>query len=246
MKWLVRALGLCLVLAGCALALSGSAFYIKTSRDQSRYETLLDGDAPRNATRDSGPNWSELLATNAECAAWLRVDRTHVDYPVVAPADADMQRYLDRDFWGQPSLLGCPFLDHRSDADGPHALVYAHHLAGQETMFSELFDAYQQDQFDDLGELFWSTPAQGTCTLDALCALSLDRDDPLVQHFSFDSDEELRSWLRVLAMQASARSPAWERLCGNARRAVTLVTCSSMLSGQRERTSVIFVCGNVY
>lgn len=217
-------------------------------------ETMHEGDAYTSlpaqvVSEDTDPadnemtiDWESLREQNPDIAAWLSVDGTQIDYPVVGTREGDPDGYyLHHDFWRQPSFAGCLYLDGRCRADGSHALVYGHHMGYTGQMFSPIFDTYRQDEFDRVGDMSWTTPAKGTARLHPAFALSVDKTFGDIQTFGFAGATELRTWLAALAGQATARAANCDELCASATRAVTLVTCSSTIGGQRARTLLVFV-----
>lgn len=66
---------------------------------------------------------------NKDMVGWVSIDGTVVDYPVMY-TPGDPQRYLHRDFQGQYSFSGLPFLDARSDLENPmqNRILYAHNM----------------------------------------------------------------------------------------------------------------------
>lgn len=195
------------------------------------------GQAPASNAID----WSALKLQNGDIAAWVRVNGTSIDYPVVMPTKAESEFYLAHDFWRHDSPAGCPFLDVRCAADGPHAIVYGHHMGASKAMFSELYDSYRDESFAELGTLLWSTPQSGSLTLEPLCALTVDSSFKTVQRFVFDGTEDLHKWLSDLSSQASTRVSDAVTLIQSATKAVSLVTCSSVVPGRQQRTIVVFV-----
>lgn len=185
--------------------------------------------------------WDALLAQNPETAAWLAVEGTGIDYPVVMPGeDKPDGWYLRHDFWGADSYIGCPYLDRRSEADGRHMLVYGHHLGLSGQMFSSIYDAYGQERFDSIGKAIWSTPDGGVTDFTPLMAMSVDKGYAPIQEFEFATVGELQSWLEDMKGDATAVSPDANALIDGASRVLTLVTCSSPIGGQRARTLLIF------
>lgn len=190
----------------------------------------------------TGIDWDALLAQNPDTAAWLAVEGTGIDYPVVKPGPNKAgDWYLHHDFQGRKSPMGCPYLDPRSEADGRHALVYGHHLGLSGQMFSSVYDTYRQERFERVGAARWSTPAGGTLKLRPAMAMSVDKGYAPIQEFGFETVDELRTWLRRLSDDAQASAPELDALVGRARRVLTLVTCSSPIGGQRARTLLVFV-----
>lgn len=250
-----RRKGAVVLLVGAVLLGLGASFLGIQAAQDAVYENLASmarsdrvqgaqsGDSvlsAASAKEDSGLDWDALLAQNASLVAWLSVEGTAIDYPVVQPADGqDADYYLHHDFWGAYSTQGCPYLDARASADGMHLLVYGHHLSSSGQMFTALYRAYQQDVFEGIGTATWETQT-GAVEFVPVCSLSVDKAYADIQVFSFGSTAELRAWLAGIAEDASARSNGWTELCAQATRVLTLVTCSSTIAGQRARTLVIF------
>lgn len=235
-----KAAGAVLVSAGLAFALLGANEVATRGKAVSSYATLAEERAREDA--GGGIDWDGLVAANQATCAWVEVPGAGIDLPVMQAADDDPDFWLAHDLWGEPSPAGTPYVDHRARAGSQHLLCYGHHLAGTGGMFSALRRCHEQACFDHTlaGGLVWSTPS-GTARLEPLCASVVDMEDPRPQRFSFSGDTELRDWLSSVLADATARSPRAEAALAGARRAVTLVTCASELSGQRWRTAVTFV-----
>lgn len=87
---------------------------------------------PEEALRDL----SGLFAENSECIGWLRIPDTAINYPVMHTPDVP-QKYLRRNFYGEYSQSGVPFLDFRCDPGSGNLLIYGHNMKNG-TMFSDL------------------------------------------------------------------------------------------------------------
>ncbi len=92
---------------------------------------LID-DEPEETLRDL----SELFAENSECIGWLCIPDTAVNYPVMYTPNAP-QKYLRRNFYGEYSQSGVPFMDYRCSPDSGDLLIYGHNMKNG-TMFSDL------------------------------------------------------------------------------------------------------------
>lgn len=82
------------------------------------------------------PNLKELLKPNSDCTGWIYIPGTSVNYPVMH-TPANPQKYLRRDFYGNYSQSGVPFLDARCDLESTDLIIYGHNMRNG-TMFSEL------------------------------------------------------------------------------------------------------------
>ena len=228
-------------IAAAALAAAAFIFGGQAMSDASYSE--LSAAANGGETASGSPiDWDGLRSQNPDIAAWLVVDGTPIDYPVVSQRDEDPDGfYLSHDFWRNRSSSGCPYLERGVSADGPHALVFGHHLGLTGKMFSSIYKAYSQSSFNEVGKAHWSTPDRGSTTFHPLCAMSVDKTYQAIQTYDFGSQGELREWLSEIVADSSAASPNSSELVSRATRALTLVTCSSAWSGQRARTLLVFV-----
>lgn len=78
-----------------------------------------------------------LQEENPECVAWISIEGTDIDYPVMwSPDDPDY--YLDHSFDKTSNRHGVPFLDSRCNIDtADNLIIYGHHFVEGE-MFSTL------------------------------------------------------------------------------------------------------------
>ena len=228
-----------LLAAICAVSLTAALIGWTIFHQDAVYRELsIDAEADAG----DGIDWDGLRARNPDIAAWVSVEGTPVDFPVVSPREGDPKGfYLNHDFDRNWSFSGCPYLDPRCGADGRHALVYGHHLNFDGEMFTYLRDAWRQEKFDALGDMRWSTPAEGTVSLHPAFSMSVDKSFADIQRFDFNGTAELRAWLSALSAQATAKADGCDALCAGAKRVVTLVTCSANFAGGRARTLTVFV-----
>ena len=87
---------------------------------------------------------SELFAMNEDFVGWLCIPNTDINYPVMHTPD-DPERYLRRNFHGEYSESGVPFLDFRCSLDSDNLTIYGHNMMNG-TMFAGL-QGYVQKEF---------------------------------------------------------------------------------------------------
>ena len=92
-------------------------------------------------------NTEILRELSDDAVAWLTVDGTRIDYPVMQGKTND--DYLNKDPYGEFSLSGSIFLDSRNDStfSDPYSLIYGHHME-YGAMFGAL-DEYADQAFFD-------------------------------------------------------------------------------------------------
>lgn len=75
------------------------------------------------------PKYAYLYAINQDLVGWLKVPNTIIDVQVVQ--GADNSEYLKKDFYGNYSRYGAPYLDYRNDPKYLHknTIIYGHHMS---------------------------------------------------------------------------------------------------------------------
>ena len=98
----------------------------------------------------------DMSALSEDVVAWLTVDETDIDYPVMQ--GVDNSEYLNKDPFGEFSLAGSIFLDARNAPDftDEYSLIYGHHME-----YGRMFGAL--DEF--LDEAYFDEHTAGTLTV---------------------------------------------------------------------------------
>lgn len=118
------------------------------------YDTILvydlaggnDFKSFRPVIVDGQVEW-DMSALSEDVVAWLTVDDTNIDYPVLQ--GNDNTEYLNKDPFGKYSLSGSIFLDARNapDFSDSYSLIYGHHMEYGK-MFGALDDFLDEEYFD--------------------------------------------------------------------------------------------------
>ena len=95
----------------------------------------------------NAPTFEELRRINKDVKAWLTVDDTHIDYPVLQGID-DME-YVNKDVYGEFSLSGAIFVSYKNKADfsDPYNLLYGHHMDNG-GMFGDVMEFIDEGYFN--------------------------------------------------------------------------------------------------
>lgn len=118
----------------------------REKQDFERIASLVTVDENEDNESDNKPsaesqtekkrNLKELLMQNSDCIGWIYIPGTAVDYPVMH-TPANPQKYLRRDFYGNYSQSGVPFLDARCNLTDTNLIIYGHNMRNG-TMFSDV------------------------------------------------------------------------------------------------------------
>lgn len=157
---------------------------------------------PQPGQGEDSQGLDDLMEINPDICAWLTVDGTHIDYPVVQGSDNMI--YINTDVYGKFSLSGSIFLDCRNNRDfsDTYSLIYGHHMDG-EVMFGELDDFVQRDYFEEHTTGILYLP-EATCQIEWFACMKADAYDQQIfspGNLSKTDQESLLNYIRENALQ---------------------------------------------
>lgn len=124
--------------------------------------------------------FEELLKLNPDVCAWITVDDTHIDYPVVQ--GEDNMEYVNKDVQGEFAFSGAIFLDSQNKRDFSDSfnLLYGHHMEGG-AMFGDIAEFRDKSYFDshETGTLYLPGKA---IPITFFACVSIDAFDSVVYH----------------------------------------------------------------
>ena len=193
-------------------------------------EELLQFKPSADPETEEGPTFAELKRINADVCAWVTLDNTAIDHPVLQ--GTDNLTYINRDVYGNFALAGSIFLDSRNDSrfSDPYSLLYGHHMENS-GMFGDL-DLYKDEEFfrDNTSGLL-ITP-DGVYDLEIFaCLLVNASDDFIFEPEAWQEDLE-SAYSHVEENAMYLRQETWERL-GSEDRILALSACSGEFSDAR-------------
>ena len=148
---------------------------------------------------DSDIDFDELRSINPEILAWIKINNTNINYPVVQ--SKDNKKYLVRDYKEEYSAAGSIFLDYRNNGfNDDYSLVYGHRMSG-DIMFGGIhefedatyFDThtdgvlYTEDAVYDLSIISYSVVNIGQTQLYDLARIRNNNNDQILQEALTDA-----------------------------------------------------------
>lgn len=109
---------------------------IEISSDDGEENEVSDQAETSKGKKKKKRNINSLCKKNDECIGWVCIPKTHIDYPVMHTPNYP-EKYLHRNFYGEYSVSGTPFMDERCDLDSINRIFYGHNMRN-DTMFSDL------------------------------------------------------------------------------------------------------------
>ncbi|MGN0159312.1 MAG: class B sortase [Brotaphodocola sp.] len=149
--------------------------------DMIKLKPVLDEDG------DGGASFEELLAINHDVCAWLTIDNTNIDFPVLQ-GETNLS-YINTDVYGNFALAGSIFLDSRNDRTfhDTVSLLYGHHM-DQSDMFGDL-DKFKEEKFFSENKTGLLILPDRTYDLEIFaCILTDASEDAVFQPHAYGSD----------------------------------------------------------
>lgn len=125
---------------------------------------------------DGSASFEELLAINPDVCAWVTLDHTKIDYPVLQ--GSTNLTYINRDVYGSFALAGSIYLDSRNNNDfsDKYSLLYGHHMENG-SMFGDL-DLYKEKAFFEENTTGLLLTRNGAHKLEIFACMLVEAGDP--------------------------------------------------------------------
>ena len=191
---------------------------------------LLQLKPPEDPEGEEGPTFEDLKAINPDVCAWVTLDNTNIDHPVVQ--GQDNLTYVNRDVYGNFALAGSIFLDSRNDSSfsDPYSLLYGHHMENS-GMFGDLALYKEEDFFQENSTGYLITP-EGVYDLEIFASLVVSASDEYIFDPEIWYTEEAAALAHVKENALYLRENIFQDLDENSR-ILALSTCSGEFSDAR-------------
>ncbi len=180
-----------------------------------------------------GASFEELLAVNPDVCAWITIDNTNIDYPVLQ-GETNLT-YINTDVYGKFAMAGSIFLDSRSDRGfgDTYSLLYGHHMANG-NMFGDL-DKFEEKSFFSANKTGTLILPDRTYDLEIYACLLVQASENMIfdpqQHQ--DDIHSLLDFVEQKALYYDADTVADLRQTDGDSQILALSTCSSEFTDAR-------------
>ncbi|MDO5411611.1 MAG: class B sortase [Lachnospiraceae bacterium] len=182
---------------------------------------------------DEGASFEELLAVNPDVCAWVSVDNTNIDFPILQ-GETNLT-YINRDVYGNFALAGSIFLDSRNDKEFHDlvSLLYGHHMEGSD-MFGDL-DKFKKKAFFDENKTGLLILPDRAYDLEIFACMLVDASEDVVfDPHEYEADiNKLLDLTEQEAMHYDADKLSELRKTSGERQLLLLSTCSSEFTDAR-------------
>ena len=136
---------------------------------------------------------SDLFSMNTDCFGWLSIAGTSIDYPVMHTPN-NPQKYLHKNFYGEYSQSGVPFLDSRCTEDSSNLIVYGHNM-NNGTMFADLCNYTDFSYFTQNPTVILETKS-GVTAYTVFAVMKVKSDDNWYRFITADTEKEYDSKIK--------------------------------------------------
>ena len=188
-----------LVCAGYLIWYYGSALQAEESNEKAKEvavkeEVVTDTEEPE-APVEIPVDFAALQAINPDVYAWIKIDGTVIDYPVVQSSEED-NFYLDHTWEGKQAAEGAIFTQacNAKDFTDFNTVIYGHQMgANVETMFHQLGNYLDADFMQEHREIIIYTPDH-IRTYRVFAAVVYD-DRHIIQYYNFVMNSNKQAFL---------------------------------------------------
>ena len=165
-------------------------------------------EEPEPATEPDDTVWPDvdfdaLLAINPDVVAWIYIEGTKINYPVVQ--GEDNSQYLDRLFDGRKNAAGSIFMDYRSQRDlSDRNTVFYGHRMNNGSMFYQITE-YKDQAFYEAHPVCLVMTPEGNYKLKFFAGYITDMNSQAWK-LEFGSEEEYALWLENAVGQSTFTS----------------------------------------
>lgn len=148
----------------------------------------------------SSTGFETLQHLNKDVCGWISLDGTKVDYPLLQ--SQDNVKYLDRNAFGDYTIMGSIFLDYRFNPNFTdfNTIIYGHSMASG-AMFGEIKKFADKEFFDQhrYGSIYYNGRERG---LEIFGILEVDAYDTEIYRTLSSKDEEHQAYYQYLLSKA--------------------------------------------
>lgn len=183
----------------CTLIYSGIKIYNwqKENKHSSDIKSKIDNVALIENNGEYSVNFESLSEQNTETVAWLKVNNTNIQYPIVKAQNNEF--YLNHSFDKSDNTAGWIFADYKNKFDGTdkNIVIYGHNRKDK-SMFGTLTDILNPEWYNNTEnmDILFDMPNQN-CICKVFSIYRIEKESYYIQT-NFSSDAEFDQFLETL------------------------------------------------
>jgi sortase B len=172
-------------------------FYRNDRKCEERFEQLETWEEERE--QSPVPQTVSQKEENPDWIGWLKIENTSISYPVMQ-RKGDNEYYLHKDFDGNDSFYGTPFLDARCTTDSDNAIIYGHNINGGR-MFGALHAYAEESYYREHSEVKFRAGGEKR-TYQIVSVIQTTTSSPLYSFTDVGNWEEYQSYVKIILSES--------------------------------------------
>jgi len=200
-------------------------------KDAKKYKPLVTEFL---GARHSFNGISELQEVNPDACAWITLDKTNIDFPVMY---YDNRKYIDKDLYGNYYAGGSIFMDEGNSRhfDDFYSVIYGHYMSGDNPltdnsgMFCDVMK-FENKQYFEKHTTGSIVTEKGAASLEIMAFLKCSAYDPYIFESIYTEDfakSELVEYIKTNSINYT------EREIGENDKLIALSTCDPKSENSR-------------
>lgn len=132
-------------------------------------------------------NLTEVFNLNKDCIGWINIPNTYLNYPIMHTPN-EPQKYIHKNFYGEFSYSGVPFMDNRCNLDSANLIIYGHNMDNG-TMFATLCCFVNYDFYNSHKEIYLQT-VDGLKVYKIFAVLKVTKTDSWYKCIEVETEEK--------------------------------------------------------
>lgn len=130
---------------------------------------------------------AKLQSINPDSIGWIKISGANINYPVMHTPD-EPEKYLNKNYYGEYSQSGVPFLDFRCNTDSVNLIIYGHNM-NNGTMFADLCKYTDYSYFESHSTVILETK-EGTVQYNIFAVMKVKPDDNWYRFITADIQKD--------------------------------------------------------
>lgn len=182
-----------------------------------------------NVKEKSKINFEELSEINSDIVAWIEIEGTNINYPIVQSNNNTY--YLKHSFYKKYSNYGTIYMDATANKDftSKNTFIYGHYTANK-SMFGELGNYMKQSFFEEHPYVTLYTPEK---TLEVeIFSVHVDNASSDSYQMNFTTDEAYKEYIELMKQKSVINSSIEVDYTND--KVITLYSCSRETNYQKQ------------
>lgn len=186
-------------------------------------QTVEENEDTNNNVLEEKIDFEKLLSINEDVIAWIKIDDTYINYPILQGETDDY--YLRKDIYKKYSVSGSIFVDSYANPNfnDHNTVIYGHNMKN-ERMFANLHKINNGTLGTDVNVKLFTKDSSKIYKV--FSAYSIEPNDELIKK-NFTNETEKQKYINNILKRSTTKFDVNEKNINYENNIITLVTCDN-------------------